>query len=423
MAIGTKSEFQGAVNSGYYFDRGIDLEFYDSSRKLLGKLTTPKQGMKPSITVKGTLIEGSYAINSYVSVQNLAYNINVNAVEHIKCTIYYAGLKESNANVGVKYGHSFLFSVLYADQEKEPPNRAVRFQCTVAAYDFAARAAEIDIKDGSLSLSKSGTPVPKAEGKGKKTTPTKEIIKFLKELADTYNNLVDEGDRKAIGRNVLRTGELTKIRVLRYPKILKGAVFSPPTTRSTIKGVIDSINTIQLGKDVKNFNGGTLKVAITPGVLSVDIIPPSNWDEQMKKNGVPESNYISELIKETYKDVYEENIDKDARSVDVSSSNSPVKLNYVKSAYRNEITITCTTMYDDRIRAGCYCVIAGNAIMGKHAARSSRLIKLPGQKVLFRATGSIEYEFSTTEDSFMTISGPVVDEDYRETKEVPNINR
>lgn len=414
MAAGTKSGFQDAVNSGYYFDRGINLEFYNASKKLLGKIITPQRGMKPSITVKGTLIEGSYAINSYISVQNLAYNINVNAVEHIKCTIYYTGLTRSNAIPDVKYGHTFLFSVLYADQEKEPPNRAVRFQCTLAAYDFATRDTEIDIKNGSVSLAKPNTPAPKGKGEGQKPTPNKGIIAFLKELATTYNDLVEQGDKKAVGRNMLKTGELTKIKVLRYPKIIEKAKFSPPTVRTTIKGMLDTINNIQLGKEIENYNGGTLKAAITPGVLSIDIIPPSNWDKLMKKNGVPETDLVTKLVDETFKEVVEENIDKGGRPIDLMSKNNPVTLNYVKSAYRNNIIITCTTMYDDRIKAGCYCVIAGNAIMGKHAARSSRIVKLSGQKVLFRATGSIEYEFSTTEDSFMTITGPVVDEDYKE---------
>lgn len=426
MSFGNKNEFQDAVNNGYYFDRGIDLEFYDSSKKLLGRIVTPEQGMKPSITVKGTFIEGSYAVNSYISVQNLAYDINVNAVEHIKCTIYYKGLKESNADVNVKYGHSFLFSVLYSDQEKEPPNRAVRFQCTLAAFDFAASGTDVDVKDGSVKLAKAGTIAPKATGTGGKNEPSKKIIDFLKELANAYNDKVEENDRKAVSKTALKTADLIKIKKLRYPKIIKDARFSPPTMRTTLKQLMDSMNSVSLGKDVKNFNGGTLKIVITPGVLSVDIIPPTNWNEQMKKNGIKESDYVSEMIRVKYKEVVDESIDKDARSIDiVANSNAPVKLNYVKSAFRNEIIITCTTIYDDRIRAGCYCVIAGNAIMGKHAAKSSRIIKMPGQKVLFRATGSIEYEFSTTEDSFMTITGPVVDEDYREKQsiETSSVNR
>jgi hypothetical protein len=133
-------DFQTAYSLGYYFDRCIDLEFYDSNRNFMAALKTPKRGMKPSITVKGELIEGSYAISSYISIQNMSYDININAVAYIKCTMYYSGLKEavqtSYQAEKVKNGHTILFSVLYADQEKEPPNRAVRFQCTTAAFDY-----------------------------------------------------------------------------------------------------------------------------------------------------------------------------------------------------------------------------------------------------------------------------------------------
>jgi hypothetical protein len=88
----------------------------------MAALKTPKRGMKPSITVKGELIEGSYAISSYISIQNMSYDININAVAYIKCTMYYSGLKEavqtSYQAEKVKNGHTILFSVLYADQEK-----------------------------------------------------------------------------------------------------------------------------------------------------------------------------------------------------------------------------------------------------------------------------------------------------------------
>lgn len=423
MAFGASSDFQNAYNGGYYFDRGIDLEFYDSANKLLGKITTPEQGMKPSITVKGTLIEGSYAVNSYISVQNLAYDINVNAVQNIKCTIYYNGLRDSNADINLKYGHTFLFSVLYSDQEKEPPNRAVRFQCSLAAFDFAARGTYVDVQKGTIKLAKEGTKAPVASGTGGKNGSKKDIIKFIKELAEVYNSKLDERDAKATGKNDLKAGNLIKIKKIRYPKVLKEAKFSPPTLRTTLKELMDSMNNISLGKDVANFNGGNLKIVITPGVLSVDIIPPANWTEQMKKNGIQENNYVIELIKESFEDVIDESIGAYSNSFEIKDSrNSPIKLNYVKSAFRNEIIITCTTIYDDRIRAGSYCVIAGNAIMGKHAARSSRIIKMPGQKVLFRATGAIEYEFSTTEDSFMTLTGPVVDEDYKEPNAAPKVS-
>ena len=71
-------------------------------------------------------------------------------------------------------------------------------------------------------------------------------------------------------------------------------------------------------------------------------------------------------------------------------------------------------MFDDRIYPGCYCQISGNAIMGKHRAGGgkigSRILNYTNENVIFRSTGGIQYEFSTTEDSSMTLTGPVVKE-------------
>src|SRR5574344_809969 len=126
-----------SVHNGIYFDRCIDLTFYDENMNAKRFLKTPEVGYKPDITIKGTLIEGSYSISSFISITNLSYEFDINSIYYIKARMYYRGLiGKTVGNLENYQGHVILFSVLYADQEKEPPNRAVRFQCTVSATDY-----------------------------------------------------------------------------------------------------------------------------------------------------------------------------------------------------------------------------------------------------------------------------------------------
>jgi hypothetical protein len=92
-----------------------------------------------------------------------------------------------------------------------------------------------------------------------------------------------------------------------------------------------------------------------------------------------------------------------------------VPLNFVKSATRSECVVYVETLFDDRITPGCHVAIKSNAIMGKKFGSSksskggSRIIHYldKDKPVVFRNTGKIEYLFSTTEDSYMKLQGPV----------------
>jgi hypothetical protein len=83
-------DFEIAKQFGYYFDRCIDLTFYDTDMGFMAKLDTPKRGMKPTITIKGTFIEGGYAIDSYISIQNMAFDIDIASIGYIKARMYYS---------------------------------------------------------------------------------------------------------------------------------------------------------------------------------------------------------------------------------------------------------------------------------------------------------------------------------------------
>lgn len=394
-----------ALQQGYYFDRAIDLELYKENGDLIAKLLTPSRGHKPSITVKGTLIEGSYAINSYISVQNLRYDINVNSVAYIKCKMYYKGIESAGgkAPADLREGHTILFKVIFADQEKEPPNRAVRFQCTVAAQDYTRFSSSAVVSDGSVDVH--GTE--KTEGDGKKNAKGVQIIEFLKRVAEAYN----ENLPKKSGATSLDQGQ-TGISSINYDN-----EFSKQDYK-----VFVANGTWQIGEIIRIVNAQTSNSSDTPvwnvyiqrGVIFVDRVPPKNWKDLDELKGKTEEQkedwytktYVSE--KRVVRSVSGGAMP-DSSSVINNSPDNPVKLNYVIGAYRAENTITATTIFDDRIYPGCYVAIKGTAIMGKQTGRNTRITAVP-DTVVFRVTGGLSFEFSTTERAVMTFQGPFVKE-------------
>lgn len=420
-------DFQTAYSLGYYFDRCIDLEFYDSNRNFMAALKTPKRGMKPSITVKGELIEGSYAISSYISIQNMSYDININAVAYIKCTMYYSGLKEavqtSYQAEKVKNGHTILFSVLYADQEKEPPNRAVRFQCTTAAFDYTRSGQYIwvdfqDVKGSVKPVSfTSEEDFSNFKGLGKSAYFC-QLLDFLEAFAKAYNKLLKENSNGGI--RSLNLSDNLLITAIKFPNSIENAQICVESGRKTIGSCLKDLN--NMNDFIDKMNGSRYKFYVYGGIIYVSKIPPSDWKQfagetvksEQELSDFYKNNYLTEETKTRY---VAGALTENGKSSTVSDENDrygAVKLNYVKSAYRNEVVIHAVTMFDDRIYPGCYCQISGNAIMGKHRAGGgkigSRILNYTNENVIFRSTGGIQYEFSTTEDSSMTLTGPVVSE-------------
>lgn len=198
-------DFQTAREIGYYFDRCIDLVFYNTDMEVIGCLKTPKRGLKPTITIKGLLIEGGYAIDSYISIQNMAFDIDVAYVGYIKAHMYYSGLEETTIttiiNQKLRKGHTILYRVLYADQEKEPPNRCVRFQCVVASKDTSMYDTPLYASGGSLKYLDEGSDannlVAVLTDKSNSKAPLKEICKEIIEIYNTgIKKNTDAGTKK-----------------------------------------------------------------------------------------------------------------------------------------------------------------------------------------------------------------------------------
>ena len=421
-------DYASMLAKGHYFDRCVDLYFYNESKRLIGVLKTPERGMKPSITVKGTFIEGSYAISSYISIQNMSYTVDVNSVAYIDCHMYYSGLANSltasAASDYAKKGHAVFFSVLYADQEKEPPNRAVRFQCTVAAQDRNRfdMAVQVDTTDGKLDIEfdEDGVIVP--EGLGGKTEAVEvTVLDFMKSLAKAYNSALHKDEDK------IPLEERKEVRWLNDKMEIAAIDCSAENGRRRLKvnpktykfgEILRKLNSVQTsGKKFVN-----LKFAVNGNILEVSTVVPDNWERIAAANGCVSEDDFDRFYLENY------GLDDKQRTYITSTATwekknpsgslkNPVMLNFVTAAYRTEVVVHVSTLYDDRIRSGAYVAIKANAIMGRHKGggkrSGSRMVAMTDKTVLIRVTGAVEYEFSTTEGSSMSFVGPVVNDDWK----------
>lgn len=390
-----KFTFEEAMKSGIYFDRCIDLQAFDEDMNYLWALNTPKSGYKPDITVRGSLIEGSQAISSFISITNLAYDADIHNVAYILCRMYYRGLEGKEVGDLKNYkGHSILFSVLYADQEKEPPNRAVRFQCTVAAEDYTRMGCYLYVDaNGKFSKDKITDNGTTASGPAI-AKPMKEV---LLEVAKIYNLNLDPKFKKETDR----TKDLQIYNVYFECEAHESIKIPVSNYSGTLLGFINTINASSITINEKDVN--PWKIIITEGELKVCIVTPS--DDTLKDNKY-----------------YKHREEGGSYSVDTALTQSQgnesdsqkskvVELFYVNSAYRTETVISVNTIFDDRIYPGCLCAIMGNAVMGRNRKKSattegSRLSNVTDDVVVFRATSKIDFEFSTTQKSSMSLAGP-----------------
>lgn len=409
-------DIQYATEIGYYFDRCIDLTFYDTDMEFLGKLTTPAHGLKPTITIKGLLIEGGYAIDSYISIQNMAFDVDIASIGYVKAKMYYSGLKESvrfsSMTSKVKNGHTILFRVLYADQEKEPPNRCIRFQCVVASKEVSLYDTPLYISGGSakyLSPSEDANKVVvDLENKEGSKVPLKNLCV---ELINIYNKGIQQNTEAGKNKQYY---ELLQITLLEIDEPLEKINVQLSSGEYKIGDLIRQLNSNTMQTEVNGFAYSEFKIVVDRNTMRVSTVVPSDWKKVAKSEGYNNMTY-EEYYNKNYASVKTNVYNMLSATPQKTSSIPVIPLNFVKSATRSEGVIYVETFFDDRITPGCHVAIKGNAIMGKKfgsaksAKGGSRLLHYWGDKepVIFRNTGKIEYLFSTTEDSYMKMQGPV----------------
>ena len=394
--------FIESVHNGIYFDRCIDLTFYDEDMNVKGVLKTPEVGYKPDITIKGTLIEGSYSISSFISITNLSYEFDINSIYYIKARMYYRGLSgKTVGNLENYQGHVILFSVLYADQEKEPPNRAIRFQCTVSATDYTRLGTKLYTDgDGVFTLEEKPS---NANNNEQNKSVGRNLKDVLMEVCKMYNQSLSPR---------LKTGD-TDLQIYKLIFDCKKHEDIEIDVGKNFSGNIGAYLSFVNNKTV-TINGvmyNAFKVYINQGTMNVSIVYPND-------PALLESEYFKERDDKGGEYSIQNAVGITPANV-IKGGKSDIPLYYIKSAYRQETIINVTTLFDDRIYPGCNCKIVGSSIMGKSKTRSlakdgSRIVSYKNEMVTFRATGKIEYEFSTTNGSSMVLQGPVVKDEYLE---------
>lgn len=398
--------FLESVHNGIYFDRCIDLTFYDENMNANYFLKTPEVGYKPDITIKGTLIEGSYSISSFISITNLSYEFDINSIYYIKARMYYRGLiGKTVGNLENYQGHVILFSVLYADQEKEPPNRAVRFQCTVSATDYTRLGTKLYTDgDGVFTLDEKPS---NANNNEQDKSVGRKLKDVLMEVCKMYNQSLPPR---------LKTGD-TDLQIYKLIFDCEKHEEINIDVGMNFSGSIGAYLSFVNNKTV-TINGimyNVFKVYINQNTMNVSIVYP-------KDSSLLEEEYFKERTDNGGEYDIQDTVGITPANVRKGGS-SDIALYYIKSAYRQETIINVTTLFDDRIYPGCNCKIVGSSIMGKSKTRSlakdgSKITSYRNEMVTFRATGKIEYEFSTTGGSSMNLQGPVVKDEYLEGKNV-----
>lgn len=409
-------DFQLAREIGYYFDRCIDLTFYNTDMEYIGRLKTPTRGMKPNITIKGLLVEGGYAIDSYISIQNMAFDIDVAYIGYVKAKMYYSGIEEgvvaNLTTLKLRQGHTILFRVLYADQEKEPPNRCVRFQCVVASKDTSMYQTPMLVTGGTVEYLQEGIDPTVSIGTiSNKSGSSIPLKKLCEELITVYNTGITRNTNAGKNKEFY---DLLKISILEIDEPLENMAIEISPGEYTIGDFIRMLNSNATETDINGFSYSKFKIVIDRGTMRVSTPVPSNWKKVAKSEGYTKSNY-EEYYNNKYASVKTNTYSVFGISLVNENTTPVIPLNFVKNATRSECVIYVETLFDDRITPGCHVAIKSNAIMGKKFGSSksktggSRILHyLNNDKpVVFRNTGKIEYLFSTTEDSYMKMQGPV----------------
>lgn len=332
-----------------FFDRRIDLRFYNESGKFLASISTPDIGQKPDITIKGTLISESSAISTDITVVNLERGFEVDSVAWIYAVMSYGRMrKEGNYT-------SMLFYVQYADQVKGPPDRQVVFKCIQAS-------SSPDIMGGRIKLShledKKAVGVP--------------LHKFLAEFIEKLNDVF-----------AITTTNDVKLLLKLNPE---------PSWEGT--------------EDAK-------ELEVFPGSQELTVYQWFTWlnsqvlykEPSSLTNKVPRQFYgLHFFIRESKELVvqptptYNETNTRNGKSV--------VELTHVLSVYRNGNIIHVRTLFDPRIHQGTYLHISAFNIGGKRSlGKIVPLDKL--DYVYFTPVGGIPFEFGTRQGNSMALQGVV----------------
>lgn len=128
-----------------YFDRRIDLYFYDKDGNKLTSFCTPNTGCKPDITVKTTKLGLGVKISTEIAITNFNPSFSVESIEYIGADMYYGNahifgsLRNQRSSLAVDYS---LYRVLDTNITRNPPDKKIVFNCCEAYLDTSLWSAK-----------------------------------------------------------------------------------------------------------------------------------------------------------------------------------------------------------------------------------------------------------------------------------------
>lgn len=345
------------------FDRRINVYMYDSDGEEVGKILTPEVGPKPEIAVKGVLVANTYAVNNEVIVTNIERSIPVENVTYVFVEMFYGGAKNPELKKGM------LFTVLYADQSKQPPDRQVCFHCIVAglAPNILQQKCSIG-KLNSLGLPEQIT-----------------LNQLLKEVIDKYNTAVmNTFSNISVSLNTSKYKENLLLR--------KRLMLNKEPLYRMSSSLEERYKNIPINYYSSSFTLATVLDQLSTSVIDTEKLSESNklLKPYYALNFYIDDNNLVVSSAPSYKK-------------DISVEKETLSLSYVITAYRCGNVVYCDTLFDSRIHQDILIKLNRNAIVGRKV--SGKLVPLSSETVYFRPIGGIQYAFSTTKDNIMRMQG------------------
>ena len=338
------------------FDRCIDVYVYDSSGLEIARVITPEFGPKPEIKVEGCIISNTYQISGKVTITNLERSINVEDSKFLRVEMYYKGSSSFQA-----MRKSIWYSVQFADQSKQPPNRQVCFNCLVAGTTPS-------VMDTLITISKQ-------DANKKPVEDTLENV--LKLLIIEYNKALLKSTDSTLYSVLKLQDEPTWRMPSIWSAIAKSSKIALQWNDVSISSILDSLTMTTLEAEPTGENAKSNKTFCA-------------YCYYIENNSLVVSLNPSEL----------------GRSI-VSSDN--LELNYVQSAFRYGPVIHVKSLFDPRIHQDVTVIMSDTNISGRKVAGNlvPLLSSIGANRIAFRPVGGIDFVFSTTGENYMQFQGCV----------------
>lgn len=337
------------------FDRCIDVYVYDEAGKEIARIITPEYGPKPEIKVEGCIISNTYQISGKVTITNLERAINVDDSKYLRVDMYYKG-----SQIFQNTHKSIWYSVQFADQSKQPPNRQVCFNCLVAG-------TTPDIMSTLVTISKQDANKKPIEDT---------LSNVLKLVITEYNKALANAEPMVYDKFKLNEEPVFRMDAT-LATIAKNSKVALQWNNVAISSILDSLTMTTVEAEPTGENAKTKTTFCM-------------YCYYIEENNLVVSLNPSELGQ-------------------TITSPDVLQLDYVQSAYRYGPVVHVKTMFDPRIHQDVTVIMSATNLSGKKVA--GKLVPLlstfGANMVMFRPVGGINFVFSTNGENFMTFQGCV----------------